>query len=266
MPDAELPPRPFAGVRILDLAAPVSAYCARVLAGVRRRRPAPRTRRAPGVDARPIHAPRGSTRGTPRAAGGSRSTSPTTMPTAARRAGRDVDVVIASPTAATPVAGFVDDRPGSAGAAPSVVTCLLTPFGATGPLRNWRATPMTAHAMSGLMYAVGPEAGPPLSMPGSPAVGRGRRSVPRSASPPRCSERPRVGGQVLDIAAHEVLASQDDIIHRFSVAGLVMQRRAQLRPAAERDVGRGRRDRSTSPSTRRGTGMRSSRRWARRRS
>ena len=47
-----------------------------------------------------------------------------------------------------------------------MVTCLLTPFGATGPLRNWRVTPLTAHAMSGLMFAVGPEEGPPLSMPG----------------------------------------------------------------------------------------------------
>ena len=41
-------------------------------------------------------------------------------------------------------------------------------------------------------------------------------------------ERPHVGGQVLDVAAHEVMASQDDIIHRFSVAGLVMQRRANF--------------------------------------
>jgi crotonobetainyl-CoA:carnitine CoA-transferase CaiB-like acyl-CoA transferase len=43
-------------------------------------------------------------------------------------------------------------------------------------------------------------------------------------------ERPRIGGQVLDIAAHEVLASQDDLIHRFSVAGLVMQRRVNFAP------------------------------------
>jgi len=140
-----------------------------------------------------------------------------------------VDVVIASPTAATPVTGLADDPLGLVWCDRSVVTCLLTPFGATGPLRNWRATPLTAHAMSGLMYAVGPEEGPPLSMPGRQLWDEAgvRAAVCIVAA---LHERPRVGGQVLDVAAHEVMASQDDIIHRFSVAGLVMQRLANFAP------------------------------------
>jgi crotonobetainyl-CoA:carnitine CoA-transferase CaiB-like acyl-CoA transferase len=107
------------------------------------------------------------------------------------------------------------------------VTCLLTPFGATGPLRDWRATPLTAHAMSGLMFAIGPEDGPPLSMPGRQLWDEAgiRAAICVAAA---LNERPRVGGQVLDVSAHEVMASQDDIIHRFSVAGLVIQRRANF--------------------------------------
>ncbi len=112
-------------------------------------------------------------------------------------------------------------------APPTAVTCLLTAFGATGPLRNWKATPLTAHAMSGLMYAIGPEEGPPLSMPGRQLWdGAGIRAAICIAAALR--ERPHIGGQVLDISAHEVMAGQDDILHRFDVAGLVMRRQSNF--------------------------------------
>ena len=219
---------PFRGVRILDLAAPVSAYCGRILAGY-------------GADVLRLEAPGAGVDGAdPRAAwldawyaAGCRratldSTDDRAVPLLAELAA-SVDVVIASPTAWTPVAGFVDDPLGLDWCGPNVVTCFLTPFGATGPLRNWRATPLIAHAMSGLMYAVGPEAGPPLSMPGRQLWDEAgvRAAVCIVAA---LLERPRVGGQVLDVSAHEVMASQDDMIHRFSVAGLVMQRRANFAP------------------------------------
>jgi crotonobetainyl-CoA:carnitine CoA-transferase CaiB-like acyl-CoA transferase len=218
---------PFAGVRILDLAAPVSAYCARLLAAygadiLRLERP------GAGVDA--ADDLRRAWLDAWYAAGCRRATldvgDARARPLLAELAA-SVDVVIASPTAATPVTGFVNQPLGLDWCGPSVVTCLLTPFGATGPLRDWRATPLTAHAMSGLMFAVGPEAGPPLSMPGRQLWDEAgvRAAVCIAAA---LHERPRVGGQVLDVAAHEVLASQDDIIHRFSVAGLVMQRRANF--------------------------------------
>jgi len=219
---------PFRGVRVLDLAAPVSTYCARVLAGY-------------GADVLRLERPGSSIDATDRravwldawyAAGCRRATldfaDERAQPLLAELA-ETADVVIASPTAATPVTGFVDDPLGLAWCGPSVVTCLLTPFGATGPLRDWRATPMTAHAMSGLMFAIGPEEGPPLSMPGRQLWDEAgvRAAVCIVAA---LHERPREGGQVLDVAAHEVMASQDDMLHRFSVAGLVMQRRANFAP------------------------------------
>jgi crotonobetainyl-CoA:carnitine CoA-transferase CaiB-like acyl-CoA transferase len=138
-----------------------------------------------------------------------------------------VDVVVASPTASTPVVGYSADPLGLRWCPASVVTCLLTPFGATGPLRDWRMTPLTAHAMSGLMYPVGPEDGPPLAMPGRQHWDEAgvRAAICIVAA---LHERPWVGGQVLDVAAHEVAASQDDVIHRFDVAGLVVRRRANF--------------------------------------
>ncbi len=223
MPD----PLPFAGVRVLDLAAPVSAYCARVMAGygadvIRLQPPAavrstPADRRAAWLDAwydagcRSVTLDVGDDRAVPLLA----------------ELAAAADVVIASPTATTPVAGFVDAAFGLTWCPATAVTCLLTPFGATGPLRDWKATPLTAHAMSGLMYAIGPEDGPPLSMPGrGPWDGAGIRAAICIAA--ALHERPHVGGQVLDIAAHEVMAGQDDIIERFDVAGLVMKRQSNF--------------------------------------
>jgi crotonobetainyl-CoA:carnitine CoA-transferase CaiB-like acyl-CoA transferase len=215
-------------VRVLDLAAPVSAYCGRILAGY-------------GADVLRLEPPgAGAEVGDVRAAwldawysaGCRRATLAVSDERAVpllRELAATMDVVIASPTANTPVAGFVDHPLGLTWCGPAVVTCFLTPFGATGPLRNWRATPLTAHAMSGLMYAVGPEEGPPLAMPGRQLWDEAgvRAAVCIVAA---LHERPRVGGQVLDVAAHEVMASQDDMIHRFSVAGLVMQRTANFAP------------------------------------
>lgn len=219
---------PFAGVKVLDLAAPVSAYCGRLLAGygadvVRLERPVA-TVEAAGDD------PRAAWLDAWYAAGCRRVTLDVADDRAApllAELAAGVDVVIASPTAATPVTGFVAEPLGLEWCGPSTVICLLTPFGATGPLRDWRATPLTAHAMSGLMFAIGPEDGPPLTMPGRQLWDEaGIRAAACIAA--ALHERPRVGGQVLDVAAHEVLASQDDIIHRFSVAGLVVQRRANF--------------------------------------
>jgi crotonobetainyl-CoA:carnitine CoA-transferase CaiB-like acyl-CoA transferase len=81
--------------------------------------------------------------------------------------------------------------------------------------------------MSGLMYPVGPEDGPPLAMPGRQHWDEAgvRAAICVVAA---LHERPWVGGQVLDVAAHEVAASQDDVIHRFDVAGLVVRRRANF--------------------------------------
>jgi crotonobetainyl-CoA:carnitine CoA-transferase CaiB-like acyl-CoA transferase len=224
MPDPEAAVAlPFDGIRVLDLAAPVSAMCGRVLAGY-------------GASVVRIESPRrpprdeGDRRGAwldAWYAAGCRSvtldvTDEQAVPLLAELAAT-VDVVVASPTAATPVVGFVADPLALSWCPASVVTCLLTPFGATGPLRDWRVTPLTAHAMSGLMYPVGPQDGPPVAMPGRQHWDEaGVRAATCIVA--ALHERQWVGGQVLDVSAHEVATSQDDVIHRFDVAGLVVRR------------------------------------------
>ena len=62
--------------------------------------------------------------------------------------------------------GLVEDPPSLSWVPDAVLTCFITPFGLTGPYRDWRATPFTSFAMSGYMHAVGAPEGPPLAMPG----------------------------------------------------------------------------------------------------
>ena len=219
---------PFAGVRVLDLAAPVSAYCGRLLAGygadvVRLERPAAAVEAA-GDD------PRAAWLDAWYAAGCRRVTLDVADDRAApllAELAAGVDVVIASPTAATPVTGFVAEPLGLEWCGPSTV---IVP---AHPVRRHRAAARLAgdapdgtrderadvrHRARGRAAA---------DDAGAAAVGRGRHPG-RHLHRRRAARAPRVGGQVLDVAAHEVLASQDDIIHRFSVAGLVVQRRANF--------------------------------------
>jgi crotonobetainyl-CoA:carnitine CoA-transferase CaiB-like acyl-CoA transferase len=78
-----------------------------------------------------------------------------------------VHVVLASPKGDRQrTVGFVDDPPSLSWVSGDVLTCFITPFGLTGPYREWRATPFTSFAMSGYMHPVGPIEGPPLAMPG----------------------------------------------------------------------------------------------------
>ncbi len=46
------------------------------------------------------------------------------------------------------------------------VKIAITPFGLTGPKRNWQATPHTLLAMGGYTYLIGDEGRAPLSLPG----------------------------------------------------------------------------------------------------
>jgi crotonobetainyl-CoA:carnitine CoA-transferase CaiB-like acyl-CoA transferase len=77
------------------------------------------------------------------------------------------DVVLASPKGEPErLTGFVDDPPSLSWMPGRALTCFITPFGLTGPFREWRATPFTSFAMSGYMHPVGPPEGPPLALPG----------------------------------------------------------------------------------------------------
>jgi len=165
---------PLRGVRVLDLTSRMGAYCGRLLACL-------------GADVLNVELP-----------GGDRLRfAPTTMGSSAGEEGllfgyyhhnqrgitldwrRDdatpllrqlsaaSDVVLASPRGEPDlIAGFEFDPPTLTWASPDALVCFITPFGLTGPYRNWRATPFTSFAMSGHMFPFGPEEGPPVAMPG----------------------------------------------------------------------------------------------------
>jgi crotonobetainyl-CoA:carnitine CoA-transferase CaiB-like acyl-CoA transferase len=114
------------------------------------------------------------------------------------------DVIIASPTATHPIAGFDPASRTFSWAPDGAVACFVTPFGLTGPHRHWRATHLTSYALSGLMFEQGPVAGPPVVIPGQICYDHaGTHAAVCVLAALR--ERPREGGQAIDLSAHEVL-------------------------------------------------------------
>ncbi len=115
-----------------------------------------------------------------------------------------VDVVLATPRGERcRLAGYVEDPPSLAWVPEGVLTCFVTPFGLTGPYRDWRATPLVSFAMSGCMFPVGPPEGPPRAMPGQQFTDEAGlwaaflvQAVLRAP--------PRLRSQVIDVSVHEV--------------------------------------------------------------
>jgi crotonobetainyl-CoA:carnitine CoA-transferase CaiB-like acyl-CoA transferase len=118
--------------------------------------------------------------------------------------GATADVVLASPSVlGERPAGFVEDEPELSWTVDGTLTCFLSPFGLTGPYRTWRATPFTLCAMSGWMYSMGPEEGPPQALPGQPLFDE---SGLWAAFLIQCvlMAPPELRSQVIDHSAHEV--------------------------------------------------------------
>jgi crotonobetainyl-CoA:carnitine CoA-transferase CaiB-like acyl-CoA transferase len=167
--------QPLASTRVLDLSGRIGAYCGKILADL-------------GADVVKVELPSGDTlrRSPPFRDGGGepessllfayyhhnqrgitlnweRSESQGLLEELAATA----DVVLASPKGeGARLTGFVDEPPSLSWVSGNVLTCFITPFGLTGPYRDWRATPFTSFAMSGYMHPVGPPEGPPVAMPG----------------------------------------------------------------------------------------------------
>jgi crotonobetainyl-CoA:carnitine CoA-transferase CaiB-like acyl-CoA transferase len=155
---------------------------------------------------------------------------PEAVPLLAELAAR-ADVIVVSPSTRAPVAGF-DDETWPAWAPVDRIVAAVTPFGRTGPYRRWRATNLTVSAMGGGMLRYGPVEGPPVAMPGRQA--NDETGLHAAATILAALEnRPVVGGQLLDVAVHEVLAAKDDLIHRYGTSGTILGReeRPGLPPA-----------------------------------
>jgi crotonobetainyl-CoA:carnitine CoA-transferase CaiB-like acyl-CoA transferase len=227
--------RPLAGVRVLDVSDAIGAYCTRLLAGFGadvikveypegdelRRRP-PFRDGASGVETSLVFAyyhagKRGITLDTRRDASAP----------LLERLGHDADVVVISPSRRRPLAGFDEARLGVSWAPEDAVICSVTPYGLTGPYRHRRATHFIGHATSGGMHRVGPPEGPPVTIPGQQHWDEASAHAALSVLA-ALQNRPRVGGQTIDIAAHEVAVTRDFAFDRYQMTGMALDRTATI--------------------------------------
>lgn len=223
---------PLGGIRVLDLAGPLGSYCGRLLADA-------------GADVVKVEPPEGDPlRHRPPFAGdrpGPQSSLSFAYYHANKRGvvldyrrpeaaaaladpGANADVIVLTPTVRAPVAGFDAATGELAWAGPDAVVCCITPFGLTGPYRDWRATHLTSHALSGLMYVQGAPEGPPVVVPGQQLYDfTGTHAAVAVLTALRA--RPRAGGQLIDMSAHEVLTQSCFDIYSYTNSALIGRRR-----------------------------------------
>ena len=221
-------PLPLDGIRVLDLSGPVGAYGGRLLADI-------------GADVVKVELPDGDELRRQGPFAGRRSDPERSLTFAYYHAnkrgividyhraeaagalaelGANADVVLLTP----PVAGFDPDAGKLSWAAADTVVCAVTPFGLTGPYRSWRATHLTSCALGGVMYSQGPPEGPPVVVPGRQLYDHaGTHAAVAVLAALRA--RPAVGGQFIDVSAHEVLASYLGELHRYTTAAEITRRR-----------------------------------------
>jgi crotonobetainyl-CoA:carnitine CoA-transferase CaiB-like acyl-CoA transferase len=218
---------PLDGIRVLDVAGEIGAYCTKLLADL-------------GADVIKVEPPGGDAmRRLPPRIGGDDETAMgavfasyhankrgVTLDVSRRDAlmvlealGAAADIVVVSPTRRTPVAGFDRDTGHAQWAAPGAIVASITPFGLVGPMRDLRATPFVSFAMGGGMHWTGHRDGPPLAAPGQLAWDEAGIHVAFGIVSALFGHA-RFGGQTLDFAVHDVAASKDFLIERFDVGAI----------------------------------------------
>jgi crotonobetainyl-CoA:carnitine CoA-transferase CaiB-like acyl-CoA transferase len=216
--------QPLEGCRVADLAGTIGAYCTKLLAdlGADVIKVEPPTGDPMRHDPPIVSQPGGMRQSAVFAAyhankrGITLDASRTGALTALEALGAECDVVVISPTRRTPVAGFDREAACLEWASPDAIVASITPFGLTGPLRDLRMTPFLSFAMGGAMHWVGDQDGPPLAAPGNLAWDEaGIHAALGVVS--ALSGRSAVGGQLLDLAVHEVAATKDFLLEHFDV-------------------------------------------------
>lgn len=110
-----------------------------------------------------------------------------------------------------------------------VILCSITPFGRTGPYRNFRATHLTAHAMGGQMYPHGEPEGAPVTMPGIQMYDLAGAHAALSIMVALRNRR-ALGGQAIDLSIQEVMAGQSHLIQRYALAAVIPPREGHVAP------------------------------------
>lgn len=140
------------------------------------------------------------------------------------------NVVLASPKGEPEqVIGLVENPASLSWVSGPVLTCFITPFGLSGPYRDWRATPFTSFAMSGYMHAVGTPEGPPLSMPGQEFYDEA--GIWAAFLVQATLRGPRdLWSQVLDVSIHEVGLFNKLGTEQYGLAGQIKTRATNFGP------------------------------------
>ena len=233
--DGEVPP-PLSPFRVLEFGDRLTAYCGKVLADL-------------GADVIHIEPPGGSAmRFSPPFRGGRRAKESsltfayyqhnkrgTTLDWSSPNAlslleelGRSADVVLHTPDVRHPLVGFDPESTNISWKPGNVHSCFISPFGLTGPLRNWRATPFTSFAMSGLMHPVGSPEGPPLAQPGQQLYDE--CGLHAAMMVQALLLRPSSSAQVVDISAHEVGWFHKISLERYGLQGRIATRETNFGP------------------------------------
>ncbi len=150
------------------------------------------------------------------AASNSTSTAPDVEADLARLAAT-CDVIVINSTH-LPVPGWDALRRELSWAGPDAVICHLSAFGTGGPQDGWAATHLTGFAASGQMLAAGPPEGPPSALPGF-AVYDELAAHAAATIMAALRERPHVGGQVVELSLHDLLAYRDSVQIALSFKG-----------------------------------------------
>jgi len=142
-----------------------------------------------------------------------------------RRLAQGADIVLITPTPDAPVAGL-DVEGGALSWAPHALVVAITPFGLTGPLRGWRATPLISSAMSAQLVQQGPPEGPPIVVPGDQLwMHTGIHAAVAALAMLRERESgQRAGGRLAEVSAHEVLTASNMDYYAYPALGLIRPR------------------------------------------
>jgi crotonobetainyl-CoA:carnitine CoA-transferase CaiB-like acyl-CoA transferase len=226
---------PLDGVRVLDLGGELSAYGTKILAdlgadvvkvepagGDRQRRRPPFAGGVPGLESSLTFAYyNANKRGVQLDL-----TDPASEADLARLAA-GCDAVVMSPSARQPVPGWDRDGRRLSWAGPDTVICCLTPYGLDGPLRDRRATQLTAYADSGGMWSIGPAEGPPRVIPAFPFYDE-LAAHAAFAIMVALRERPQAGGQVIDLCLHDLLAYRESTaVSYYTMVGRSLSSRSR---------------------------------------
>lgn len=226
---------PLSGVRVLDLSGSLGAYCTKLLAdlGADVLKVEPPTgdplRRRPPFKGDQPH-PDGSLYFAYYHANKRGLVLDLTAETALeimRRLAQSAAVAVISPYGGESGTGL--DARWREWAPAEMVVCSVTHYGLTGPYRTYKATHLTSHAMGGLMIASGPPEGPPVVIPGQQMYDLAGTHAALSILV-ALRNQPVSGGQLIDVAAHEVMASQNNLIQRYAVAAAIERRGAYASP------------------------------------